>query len=726
MNTAHLTYYLKTSAEGLFNSYAQVFFSKNKLFALLLMLTSFFDIGAGLSGVIAVLIGQITGYLFNYSHEMIKDGTYTYNSLTVGLAIGMFYQFNSSFFLILFVSSILTFFLTLWFSVNLGKRGLPMLSLPFILMTWIVILGAGNFTALELKEKEFLSLQLHFPYLFSSVTEFIEDLPFANAIYLYLRSLGAVLFQFNDLAGIVIAIGLLLYSRMAFVLSIFGFLIGYAFYHSMEGDFSQLIYSYIGFNFILTAIALGGFFVVPSRRSFTLLLFTIPIIAILISALHSLLWIQLGLPLYSLPFNIVVLLFLSAMAIRTKASGLDLVVIQQFSPERNHYKHFNNIERFKSDTYYHFSLPVLGDWTISQGHQGNVTHKGDWQYAWDFDVRDDNDATFRSPGISLEDYYCYNLPVVAPADGFVVQIIDGIDDNKIGEVDTEHNWGNTIVIKHGEYIYSKLSHLRKGTIKVNIGDYVKKNDVIAHCGSSGRSPEPHLHFQIQSSPYVGAKTLFYPVSYYLTKAEDQFRLHLFDVPKEGELVCNVRNTKLLSEAFGLIPGKVLDWVDQEGKRWKWEVFVNAYNQSYIYCYTSNSSAYFVNDGTMFYFTDFYGKKGSFLHEFYLGAHRVLQGYYKGIEVKDRLNIEDVFGTVLKSIHDFTAPFFHYEKAFYNAAITHVDNDHDPKEMEIRSEVWGSIFGVKRSVKKYQIKIGPKGIESFEYSKGGTQINVRLL
>ena len=122
---------------------------------------------------------------------------------------------------------------------------------------------------------------------------------------------------------------------------------------------------------------------------------------------------------------------------------MDLVVIQQFSPERNHYKHFNNIERFKSDTYYHFSLPVLGDWTISQGHQGNVTHKGDWQYAWDFDVRDDNDATFRSPGISLEDYYCYNLPVVAPADGFVVQIIDGIDDNKIGEVDTEHNWGNT-------------------------------------------------------------------------------------------------------------------------------------------------------------------------------------------------------------------------------------------------------------------------------------------
>lgn len=726
MLTGNLTYYLKISLEGLFNSYAQVFFSKNKLFAFLLMLTSFFDIGAGLSGVIAVMIGQITGYLFNYSHELIKDGTYTYNSLTVGLAIGMFYQFNSSFFLILIVSSILTFFLTLWFSVNLGKKGLPMLSLPFILMTWIVILGAGNFTALELKEKEFLSLQLHFPYLFTSVTEFIEELPFANAIYLYLRSLGAVLFQFNDLAGILIAVGLLLYSRMAFVLSIFGFLIGYAFYHSMEGDFSQLIYSYIGFNFILTAIALGGFFVVPSRRSFTLLLFTIPIIAILISALHSLLWVQLGLPLYSLPFNIVVLLFLSAMAIRSKASGLDLVVIQQFSPERNHYKHFNNIERFKSDTYYHFSLPVLGDWTVSQGHQGEITHKGDWQFAWDFDVRDDDLSTFRSPGMTLEDYYCYNLPVVAPADGFVVQVIDNIDDNRIGDVDIEHNWGNTIVIKHGEYIYSKLSHLRKGTIKSKVGDYIRKNDVIAHCGSSGRSPEPHLHFQIQASPYIGAKTLFYPISYYLTKNKDHFKLHLFDVPKEGELVCNVRPTKLLSESFNLIPGRVMNWEDEEGKEWKWEVFVNAYNQSYIYCYESKSTAYFINDGTMFYFTDFYGKKGSLLHEFYLGNHRILQGYYKGIEVKDRLNIEDVFGTVLKSLHDFTAPFFHYERAFYKAEVIHADNEHDPKEMIIRSEVWGTIFGVQKGKRRYEIRLSSQGLSSFECVLKGKQTIVRLL
>ncbi len=718
--TALIRYYLETSWAGLLNSYAQVFFSKNKIFALILLLVSFFDLGAGLSGVIAILIGQITAYLFNFNHESIRDGAYTYNSLAVGIAIGLFYEFNVSFFMVLFVASLLTFFLTLWFTSSLGKRGLPFLSLPFLLVVWLIILGAGNFTALELKQKEALSLAVWYPELFTGVTDYIATLPGANAIYLYLRSLGAILFQFNDLAGLLIAIGLLLYSRMAFVLSIFGFTIGYLFYSYMEGDFSQLIYSYIGFNFILTAIALGGFFVVPSRRSFTLLLFTIPIIALLISALHSLLWVQFGLPLYSLPFNIVVLLFLSAMAMRNKASGLDLVVIQQFSPEGNHYKHFNKLDRFKGDTYFHFALPVIGEWNISQGHEGKITHKGDYKYAWDFDMRDDEGSTYRLPGIQTSDYYCYDLPVVAPAAGFVTQVIDAINDNKIGDVDLEQNWGNTVVIKHGEYVYSKLSHLKKGSVKVKAGDYVKKGDVVAHCGSSGRSPEPHLHFQIQTAPYIGAKTLFHPISYYLTREEDGFRLHTFDIPKEGEQVSNVRNTRLLTEAFGLIPGRILEFMDDKGNKVKWEIFVNALNQAYIYCYQSKATAYFVNDGTMFYFTDFYGSKSSLLHEFYLGAHRVIQGYYKGIVVNDRINIEDVFGSALKTIHDFTAPFFHYEKALYKAEFTEVDNEHNPERIVMTSRTWGEIFGRKGTETVYEFVLTDKGIEEFKVirPKGG--------
>jgi len=719
-----LQYYIKLFWEGFVNSYSQIFFSNNKILAYILLLVSFFDIGAGLSGVIAILIGQITCVLFNFSHALLRDGTYTYNSLMVGLAIGMFYDFNLSFFILLLVISFLTLFITIWFSVSLGKRGLPMLSIPFLLGLWIIILGVDNFSALELKQKEILSLAKYFPELFTGVTDFIGELPFANVIYLYLRSLGAIFFQFNDLAGLLTAIAILIYSRIGFLLSIFGFLIGYTFYYYLEGDFSQLIYSYIGFNFILTAIALGGFFVIPSRKSFLMLLLTIPIIAILISALHTL-FTQFGLPLFSLPFNIVVLLFLSAMMTRFKTAGLTLVTLQQFSPEKNHYKFANAVDRFSSDTYYHISLPIMGDWRVSQGYDGNITHKGEWGQALDFDIINNEGETYKLPGLELKDYYCYDIPVLAPAGGVVVEIIDNIEDNKIGDVNLENNWGNSVVIKHGDYLFSKLSHLKIHTIQVKKGDYIKKGKIIGYCGSSGRSPEPHIHFQMQTTPYVGSKTLAHPISYYLTKKEGKHQFHAFDIPEEGQVVSNVTTTPLLEDAFHLIPGMKLEFENEEtGEEVSWEVFVSATNQTYLYCAKTKSTAYFVNNGTMFYFTDYYGNKKALLHSFYIGAHKVLLGYYKELNLEDNLMIQGFFSPFVTFFHDFTAPFFHYCKAKYQFRFTKIDNEHKPTEIEFTTESKGILFGKESNEFEAKFLVTKNKITTIEFKSKKQEIRLK--
>ena len=696
---------LKIYGSGLLNSYSQIFFSNNNTFAVLLIIISFFDFGAGLSGVLSVVVSQITAALFNFNKELIRDGSYTYNSLMVGIALGMFYDFNMSFFILLMITSILTLFITIWFIITLSKRGLPFLSLPFLLGIWVIILGAPNFSALELHPKEILSLVRLFPELFTSVSDAIASLPFADVIHLYFRSLGAIFFQFNDLAGLIIAIGILIYSRISFGLSVFGFLIGFGFYSYFGGDFSQLIYSYIGFNFILTAIALGGFFVVPSKKSYLMLLFTIPVIALSISAFHTL-FSFFGLPLYSLPFNIVTLLFLAIMATRMKTSGLTLVTVQQFSPEKNHYKHLNSVSRFSKDTYYHIALPIMGSWNISQGYAGNITHKGDWQHALDFDVIDEDGSSYQNSGIALKDFYCYDLPVIAPSDGYVVALVDTVDDNEINEVNLKDNWGNTIIIKHGEHFFSKLSHIKKDSFTVKIGDFVKKGHVIGTCGSSGRSPEPHLHFQLQVTPYIDSKTLEYPISYYLTKEENGFDFHQFDVPKEKEIVSNVQTTKLLTDAFGLIPGKVL-YFDYEGQEVKWEVFTTALNHTYIYCHTTKSTAYFVNNKTVFYFTDFYGENNSLLRHFYCGAQKVLLGYYKNIKLEDSLMIDGFFNKIITSLHDFTAPFFHYCRVKYHFSFTSCDSEHNPNEITFTTNCVATIGKkvTKKSTYSFHLKDG---------------------
>lgn len=54
--------------------------------------------------------------------------------------------------------------------------------------------------------------------------------------------------------------------------------------------------------------------------------------------------------------------------------------------------------------------------------------------------------------------------------------------------------GNTIIIDHGWYVSSSYSHL--DSLNVNVGDIVKKGDIIGNVGSTGLSTGPHLHWAV--------------------------------------------------------------------------------------------------------------------------------------------------------------------------------------------------------------------------------------
>ena len=77
-----------------------------------------------------------------------------------------------------------------------------------------------------------------------------------------------------------------------------------------------------------------------------------------------------------------------------------------------------------------------------------------------------------------EDYFCFGKAITAPFDGTVLEVINSIPDNTIGDVDTKNNWGNTVIIKHTEYIYSKLSHLKFHSVEVKEGDRVKQGQLL--------------------------------------------------------------------------------------------------------------------------------------------------------------------------------------------------------------------------------------------------------
>jgi len=707
------------------NSYGQIFFSNDLRFSLILMVVSFFDFYAGLCGIISVIISNAAAYLIGFNRFSIKSGYYGFNSLLVGLGIGVYFAPGLELFIVIFFASLLTLFITVLFEGVIGKYGLPFLSVAFLVAIWMVTLATREFQTLHVSERGiFLLNDLYAiggtPMI--KIYNWFYSLDLHKSVIIYFRSLGAIFFQYNIFAGILIALGLLIYSRLSFLLSLVGFFSAYYFYYFIGGNFAELSYGYIGFNFILTSIAIGGFFLVSSKYSFLWVILLTPLISVTITSTNALLSLF-QLSIYSLPFNFIVLLFLYMLKFRERFTNKpEVVLFQHYSPEKNLYIHINQKARFSNLKYFPVSLPFFGEWTVTQSHNGAYTHKGDWRHAWDFEIEDEEKKAFSGQGTSKEEFYCYGKPVLSPADGVVEEITDNIDDNDIADVNMEKNWGNTLIIKHADFFYSKLSHLKKESFKVKAGDFVKKGETVALCGSSGRSPQPHLHFQLQATPFIDSKTLDYPLGNYILKRKDGFYLQSFEKPQKDDIVANISVNKSLYNAFHFVPGQKMIFILRSAQSDKergveWEIMTDAYNNAYINDEKTGSKAFFRNDGNIHLFTHFQGDKNSLLFYFYLGGYKYLSSFYKGLVINDSYPLNVLNYTLLNVIQDFISPFYVFLKADYTLEHHRFDDNFGNSSAVFRSKTCMKVFKKTYREIGFEIHITRNKIEKFIIDDG---------
>lgn len=119
------------------------------------------------------------------------------------------------------------------------------------------------------------------------------------------------------------------------------------------------------------------------------------------------------------------------------------------------------------------------------------------RYAYDLTIFK-NGETHRLPPQTLEDFYCFGSTIVAPLQGKVITVVNNLEDQPVGELDEKHFLGNHAIIQHNHCEFSLLAHLKNESILVQPGDFVHKGQMIAQCGNTGNSTEPHLHFQVMN------------------------------------------------------------------------------------------------------------------------------------------------------------------------------------------------------------------------------------
>jgi hypothetical protein len=184
-------------------------------------------------------------------------------------------------------------------------------------------------------------------------------------------------------------------------------------------------------------------------------------------------------------------------------------------------------------------LPVKGTWLAGQAGatsltNGHVTNP----YAIDI-LKLGPDKRFYTGDLQkASDFFSFNEPIYASADGIVTQVVDTLPGDSLGIMDRVNPGGNNIIIDIGNQKYMYLAHLRRGSIEVEKGQTVKTGMFLGRIGNSGYSTSPHLHMQIQNKPVSDQEgRITYPFRF---KKMNRTRLFLKREIHNGYLIRNDR------------------------------------------------------------------------------------------------------------------------------------------------------------------------------------------
>ena len=162
-----------------------------------------------------------------------------------------------------------------------------------------------------------------------------------------------------------------------------------------------------------------------------------------------------------------------------------------------------------------FRLPLDGPVTVAWGGvSADVNYHvflPDQRWAYDLLVTQ-NGRSAADDATRIEQYYAWDLPVLAPAAGVVRRAVEGEPEAVPGAP----RWGlaglgNHVVVEVAPEQYLFIGHLRRGTLAVAVGERVTSGQVLGRVGNSGNSSEPHVHLHLQDTlrPYFGEAIPFH-------------------------------------------------------------------------------------------------------------------------------------------------------------------------------------------------------------------------
>lgn len=234
----------------LLKNISQVVLLNNKWTGLFILIGLFVaDWTVGLAAIIGSLIAYVFARYINYSKEEINDGLAGFNPVLTAVALTIFLEKSILDIVITIIATLLTLPVAAAVREVLRPYKVPMLTMPFVIVTWFTILLSGQVKYVETPLK--------------LIPENIKDIKFnhnSDQIY-FVQSLfegfSQVFVEASVLGGIFILVGILIASRKAALLAIVASLLSFIIVALLGGNYDDINQGLFGYNFVLMAIALG-------------------------------------------------------------------------------------------------------------------------------------------------------------------------------------------------------------------------------------------------------------------------------------------------------------------------------------------------------------------------------------------------------------------------------------------------------------------------------------
>ena len=370
----------------------------------------------------------------------------------------------------------------------------------------------------------------------------------------FLRSMGSLIYSPEIESGAIVCLAILFWSRTMFISGLVGWIGGVCV--ALAFQKMHLIYFWLpaSYNYFITGMALGAVIFLPGRVS--LLVAVAGGCAASFFALVLQYAMQWSATSY-LPISSAITIWVGIGALTLAGDGS--IVWRNTLPDTPPEERWLSVaywfQRFGKNIPL-FAVPVAGDLQVSQGFDGNISHRGAFRHALDF----------QRPALAGS---IWGAPIVAPAAGIVERINNTVLDNALGVCNYAEKWGNYVVIRLDKGGWALLAHLQQGTIAVVPGSRVEIGTYIGSVGNSGRSPVPHLHLHLQNSPEPGAPTLPFRLANYQSANNSERPLLFWNaeaVPSEGDIVMAApQNTTVYQALVSIAPGSAVWAVESKGR-----------------------------------------------------------------------------------------------------------------------------------------------------------------